>query len=747
MTGPMLRAPGEPLAPEDVTVPKARALIDLLRSDLLPYIRCIEARRTDEGDVVVFEVEPEVPQEPATEIRRTERLAVTFYAQDDRMPETVALRADFPQVAHLNLRPRDYPWRSLCLYDEPYEELKVQWTAASYVRRVHEWLSKTARGELHQADQPLEPFILAQTIPLVLPPDLFAGGEKEDLIAHAVGTPDDFTIIARRGRNSSDHEVRFAAVAVATEPQTHGVVHHQPTTVAELHELLKPLGCDLLDVLRRRLNDWRDADRAILDSKLILLVSIPKRRDATGPVEAPDVWAFATGSSLREVGAALDLWEVQPNGTLAGILRRDPAKRGQNVEIDILRPVIDFSRESAAALSGMQPVTKKVVAIGAGALGSQVVMNLLRMGFGAWTIIDSDHLLPHNLARHELPRSAVGYNKACALSVLMNDLFEPEKPASFISADVVRNSDDAEIHESLRQADLILDMSASWAVARHLATEADGTARRISLFINPGGTDLVLLAEDAARTLRLDDLEMQYYRKLIHDPDLAKHLQPGGQRLRYAASCRDVTSTIPQDLVAVHSGVGARAVRRAVDDEHAAIAIWRVKEDVSVSVRHVTPEPVTAFLNSDWTIRTDAGLIRRLQRLRRAKLPKETGGILIGHHDMARRIIYVVDGLPAPPDSKERPVFFERGSEGLRQDVAEIEKRTAGMLTYIGEWHSHPEDAPPLPSDEDRDVFTWLRRHMAEDGLPPLMAIVSEDEIGCYVDRITAGVREPLPQI
>jgi tRNA A37 threonylcarbamoyladenosine dehydratase len=37
---------------------------------------------------------------------------------------------------------------------------------------------------------------------------------------------------------------------------------------------------------------------------------------------------------------------------------------------------------------------------GAGALGSQLMNNLSRAGFGRWTIVDNDKLLPHNLARN-----------------------------------------------------------------------------------------------------------------------------------------------------------------------------------------------------------------------------------------------------------------------------------------------------------------------------------------------------------
>ena len=47
--------------------------------------------------------------------------------------------------------------------------------------------------------------------------------------------------------------------------------------------------------------------------------------------------------------------------------------------------------------------------MGAGALGSQVIITLARSGFGNWTIVDEDDLLPHNLARHALNGFYVGH--------------------------------------------------------------------------------------------------------------------------------------------------------------------------------------------------------------------------------------------------------------------------------------------------------------------------------------------------
>jgi hypothetical protein len=77
--------------------------------------------------------------------------------------------------------------------------------------------------------------------------------------------------------------------------------------------------------------------------------------------------------------------------------------------------------------------------------------------------------------------------------------------------------------------------------------------------MNPAGADLVLLAEDEKRAVRLDCLEMQYYRLLATEATLSGHLAEA-THFRYGPSCRDVSSAMPQHLVALHAAIGAKAV-------------------------------------------------------------------------------------------------------------------------------------------------------------------------------------------
>ena len=53
----------------------------------------------------------------------------------------------------------------------------------------------------------------------------------------------------------------------------------------------------------------------------------------------------------------------------------------------------------------------KIVMIGAGALGSHLLCNSLRTGFGQWTVVDNDDLFPHNIGRHVLNKEYIDVTK------------------------------------------------------------------------------------------------------------------------------------------------------------------------------------------------------------------------------------------------------------------------------------------------------------------------------------------------
>src|SRR5208283_2090454 len=103
----------------------------------------------------------------------------------------------------------------------------------------------------------------------------------------------------------------------------------------------------------------------------------------------------------------------------------------------------------------------------------------------SWTVIDGDRLLPHNLARHVARGDRMRQLKANILADHINSLFGDLTRSTPISASLFADGEQgAAIDTSLREADLIIDASASVVVPRYLSDHA-AQGRRASVFFNP----------------------------------------------------------------------------------------------------------------------------------------------------------------------------------------------------------------------------------------------------------------------
>ena len=281
-------------------LPRARAVAETLISGANDFARLIECRKHKNAELVVFEVDVEIGQIRRHEIQHRERLAAVFFARDEEPPDVLSLRKDFPSAPHLNLRLTEIP-RSLCLYDERFRDIKRRWTAPRFIERIREWLALTAKGTLHQEDQPLEPLFFA-IHHVILPDDLFEDESdfSQKLHIEAIEHPSEkfVCIVTKTSVETASAQVShnnkrqrpqgFVAAAFRVAPQTHGVIRRQPATLYDLHEILSEIGTDFLSELRGRVKSW-DLDDATLNAKLILIISFPKSRDRQGLVEATDV--------------------------------------------------------------------------------------------------------------------------------------------------------------------------------------------------------------------------------------------------------------------------------------------------------------------------------------------------------------------------------------------------------------------------------------------------------------------------
>jgi integrative and conjugative element protein (TIGR02256 family) len=302
---------------------------------------------------------------------------------------------------------------------------------------------------------------------------------------------------------------------------------------------------------------------------------------------------------------------------------------------------------------------------------------------------------------------------------------DPEHLVNAIVGDASAVHDPATL-QLLQQADLLIDASTVLEVPRAWAV-TDGLKRVASCFLTPSGADAVLLAEDAARTVRVDALEAQYLRAVVNEPWGEEHLATKTAQFRAGTSCRDFSLVMPYSAIAAHAATLAEQMQSLPETE--VIQVWQRNRTTGAVIVHTVPTARTRITTADcFEIVWDKGLSAKLDTLRAQVLPHETGGVLIGYHDLSMSRIYVVDALAAPPDSVGTADGFERGVKGLEKHLEEIRRRSAGQVGYLGEWHSHPDGIPAQPSGDDLWQLLYLGALLRRENLPALQFIVGKDD-------------------
>ena len=727
-------AKGDLIEPERLQIGAARDVRDA--SGSCPWVELVEARvREAEGwreEVLVIDVEPDLPQDLVYEIATVERLSVSFRDGDRDCPVVTALREDFPRVPHLNWTPAG-ELKNLCVYEDPWSEVRLRWTGAAFLRHLAQWLSRTAVGELHGADQALEPFLFESVNAVVFPEMVFDDAANAEVLgACAVQEAAEWPFTLKLGEVGEGERAglrRFYCAAVTAEPTAQEAMRDCPRNLKDLSSVLSDVGVNVWAELCARLRAWYSGTRTRRpreDDGVVLLVRLPRLREEGGTVESVQHLAFEL-HPIQELAIASG--QVGSAGVGEEML---PLALGEVDEelaafIDVvpMRAIAALDRAAARGVSGLEASDEElgVVLVGAGALGSRIHENLARMGWGRWTLVDKDILLPHNVARHRLGEPAVGFSKVRGLAHVSG----LDTPHNAVDEAFLADAQGVERNEGLlsayRDADLILDASTSIAVARFLGTELDSEARRASLFVNPAGRDAVMLMEDAERSVTLDALEAQYYRAVLCDGRLAGHIsrEPG---MRYGAGCRDVTARLAQDDLAIAGGLLSRQVRTVGPE--AMVVIWRTAPDGSVTRIGIPVEEVARHEHNGWGFVVDCGVLARAATHRRERLPNETGGVLIGYFDVPRKTVYVVDALSAPKDSVEHKTAFVRGYAGLREELDGIEVRSGGQVSYVGEWHSHASGVRVGMSQDDAVLLATIGEEMQMDGWPGVMMIVGE---------------------
>ncbi|UQN34890.1 ThiF family adenylyltransferase [Alcaligenes aquatilis] len=700
-------------------------------------------------ECLIVEVECDgVPPKNMVGIKYRERLALCVSDDPKRLVDVLALRKDFPVLMHQNQGALGMP-ASLCLYFEAPTAVYRTWTPQNFLRRIQWWLERSARGELHPADQPVEQLFFASKYELVLPwnmPALIADTTTRFILVRG---PDrsggGFTCFLDTVPKTAELPTgSIVPLELTLPPIVHGFIERDPATLGDLDDLLAKRGVELLPTLSASI-EARVGEEGVAESAddrlTVILLHVPVCRAENAEPVSINHRAFVLLEGALVLGAAIgSLFKLDKRYYRAAGLMSDQAAEVTWRDTAVFPMSVLCMNDGAAARrqSGINDAGPDGVLVGVGSLGSAILNLWSRSGWGQWTIIDEDYIKPHNLTRHQAYTKHVGESKAKVLADLHGAITNGATIIRSLAADAT-NFEDQAVREALTSTQVVVDASTTIEYPR-AASVADAFARHISVFITPSGNASVLLAEDAKRLIRLRTLEAQYYRAVIQQQWGETHLDGNGGSFWSGAGCRDISLVLPYSRITAHASTLAEQVSITIAQEDPAIRIWQRDPSYgTVDFHEVMVAAERCFALDGIKLYIDEGVEQQLRELRVKGLPNETGGILLGYYDFNINAIFIVAGLPAPPDSKCSPVAFERGIVGLAEDVAEASRRTAGIVGYIGEWHSHPPGHSAFPSRDDRIQLAHLALGMADDGLPAIQLIVSDCDL-----QVSQGVLRQL---
>lgn len=706
------------------------------------------------ADVIVVDcVNDQVPTRNSVGILNRERLALIFPKDQSLMPGVRALRADFPKTLHQNHVNAGEP-SSICLHFEPWAAVKRTWTPQKHLHRILWWLAETAKDTLHRKDQPVEQLYFDSSVKVILPPKFSEFLDKDDFVLtvsriDSGSTESKFTPLVGQFLSKKDAykngDPHYVPIMLSLPSITHGNIEIFPETLGHLETQLLARGSTIFEPLCNEIKRLTPQEGLSQDTdgRILLIFYIPIKRAKDGPAEENKLYAFLMLNDFSILGESLGVLHKHESkyfvlsiigGTSNGSFA-DSSGQWRQLPILPVEIKTQATIELARNASGVNNETADFNAIlaGVGALGGVLADLWSREAWGTWTLIDPDQLEPHNIIRHIAKNGFVGINKAVVTKFLLEANFSEGYNQVEAIPKSILETDSPKIQQAIASANFFVDATTTLYVPRDLS-QINDFPRSASVFLSPSGLESVLLLEDDARQIRLESLEAQYYRAIINSEWGEKHLTGHFGNLWVGAGCRDISAIISFELVQLHSSIIARQMRAVKDQSEPRICVWQ--NDSLTGGVDVQVIPVAESISEncgEWRVLWDKDIQRILQEFRVQKLPNETGGVILGYFDQKLKTIFVVDVLNSPLDSKSTPSEFVRGIYGLETKLSEIAQKTANIVGYIGEWHSHPSCYSAQPSSIDYQLIQTLAETLSQDGDPALMMIVAKGEISITV--------------
>lgn len=407
-----------------------------------------------------------------------------------------------------------------------------------------------------------------------------------------------------------------------------------------------------------------------------------------------------------------------------------------------------LSIEKARDISGLKNNIGSLIIAGCGALGSKIVMHLIRSGHTDMLLLDGDSFSAHNLVRHSLFPEYVGKNKAIALKTVAEmfyryDNFDEDLIALPIDADILTNS------TILDKADWFLDFTASKSFFNHQIKNLKETSANIcKATMLDNGKLGTLFIEGKNRGPRLDDLLVLTYDLYKQHPFISQYLQDEYDRSKQQATiinvgvgCNSETTILSDEIISIHSAAFYGVLKNECDrksfKDNGYIFINRISSENEFKIESFTivvSPLITITLHNGWDIRIKPEIAIKMKSEMGIAMPYETGGVFIGTINKKNRTIHVTDMIPAPSDSKSNEIAFYRGINNLPEEIDNIKRLSGQVFGYIGEWHSHPFGPNVLSHQDVKEVQKHLKElRSLSNPMPLFIVLVTPDGLVPFV--------------
>ncbi len=660
------------------------------------------------GVIAFFEFAVEKPANGhAPSILDKETVGIFFNSDYPFTCPDVFVQGRFPYVPHqlvYNI-PKMGIYKAICLSRTSKADWWCGKTLFDLLYAIKDWLDDATAGNLVKSDDPFEPLIADFTLP---PVELDVTRAINECSKHAgfwKTTAQKYVVAETARFVVGSGNIETLVWHQAEEQSTPWI--KRPRNADDLAELFKSIGYE-----KDRFLYWvnKGSDNAKWAGEKIVVAGIRRPKSVLGRPDSEEWVAFIMSQNKK-----MDNW---------------------NVAIHLVHA--SFNQELAQKLSGMtgsSASTKKALIIGVGSIGSVVADILIKSGCFSLIVLDHDRLQPHNLSRHILDHNALGMKKAIVLEKRYSEMFRSSSICRGIDRDVLTYSSEEFINE-VNDVDIIIDCSASIAVLRYLSSISGLYKPIMSTYQINKGLSTLLLYSPSAVDIPLNLVESIAISKWRNNASIKTWLSESIKTVDIGGGCRSANAQIPYSHILFGAAsVGTTILLWLKGDKFPGKGeahIYQLQKlygaDPNLFINGISS---ITRMSGGWRIIISSDVQQRLEDLANNNPKSETGGILLGQVDRQRKTLIIVECIESVGEQSE--CQFRRFPAQLKYKLAKIEKLTAEILHYVGEWHSHPKKCSCQMSSTDKATMQELAKLLIGDRLPALCAISNGEDSALHI--------------